>query len=174
MDQLEKRFSQGDLAAFEEIFHARQNEVYRWILRIVRDPVAAEDLTIETFWRAYRAARRYDPQRSLTAWLRTIASNLARTHVGRQRPELAMDHLARYATVSGRTDLSEEQRRALLCAFQKLPEKLLSVAVLAFVEELSYAEIGEALSISVGAVKTRAFRALRQLRKELTKEGFGP
>jgi RNA polymerase sigma-70 factor (ECF subfamily) len=175
MDDLEKRFSEGDSAAFEELFRARQYEVYRWVLRLVRDPAAAEDITIETFWRAYRAARRFDPERSLGAWLRAIATNLARTHVGRQRPEVAVEDLARYGPpVSVVTDWSGENRRAIIQAFQKLPEKLRSVALLALVEEVSYAEIGAAMGISVGAVKTRVFRAVRQLRNELEKRGIRP
>ena len=42
--------------AFETVFRQSQGEVYRWILRIVRDSPAAEDLTMETFWRIYRAS----------------------------------------------------------------------------------------------------------------------
>ena len=44
-----QQFCQGDLAAFETLFRSHQAEVYRWIVRIVRDPAAAEDLTVETF-----------------------------------------------------------------------------------------------------------------------------
>jgi RNA polymerase sigma-70 factor (ECF subfamily) len=175
MDDLEKRFSEGDSAAFEELFRARQNEVYRWVLRLVRDHAAAEDLTIETFWRAYRAAGRFDPERSLGAWLRTIATNLARSYVGRQRPEVVVEDLARYGpTVSKTPDPLGENRRAIVQAFERLPEKLRSVALLALIEEVSYAEIAAAMGISVSAVKTRVFRAVRQLRKDLEKRGVRP
>lgn len=50
--ELLEQFVRGDLDALESIFREYQNEVYGWIVRIVRDP-AAEDLTIETFWRIY-------------------------------------------------------------------------------------------------------------------------
>jgi hypothetical protein len=50
-----RQFCRGDLDAFEALFRQHQGEVYGWIVRIVRDPAAAEDLTIETFWRIHRA-----------------------------------------------------------------------------------------------------------------------
>ena len=52
------------LMPLETLFRAHQREVYGWIVRVVRDRAAAEDLTIETFWRAYRSRSRFDPARS--------------------------------------------------------------------------------------------------------------
>ena len=56
-------FRQGDLDAFETLFRLHQRAVYGWILRMVRNPGAAEELTAETFWRIYRAHARFDPAR---------------------------------------------------------------------------------------------------------------
>ncbi len=53
--ELLERFALGDLEAFETLFRQFQGEVYGWIVRVVRDPGIAEDLTVETFWRIYRA-----------------------------------------------------------------------------------------------------------------------
>ena len=72
-----EEFAAGDLNAFESLFRQYQGEVYGWIVRIVRDPAAAEDLTIETFWRIHRAHARFDPSRSFGAWARRIATNVA-------------------------------------------------------------------------------------------------
>ena len=52
--ELLERLAQGELEAFETLFRQFQGQVYGWILRIVRDTGAAEDLTVETFWRIYR------------------------------------------------------------------------------------------------------------------------
>src|SRR5438067_10332550 len=57
--ELLERFVAGDLEAFEALFRQHQSEVYRWTVRIVRDTGAAEDLTVETFWRIYRARERF-------------------------------------------------------------------------------------------------------------------
>ena len=68
--ELLRDFARGDLGAFETLFREYQGEVFRWIVRIVRDPGIAEDLTIETFWRIHKAHARFDPDRSFGAWAR--------------------------------------------------------------------------------------------------------
>ena len=86
---LEERFSRGDAGAFESLFHAHQREVFHWIHRIVRDPAAAEDLTVESFWRAYQACGSFDPARGgFGPWMRRIATNAALKHIGRRRTEV--------------------------------------------------------------------------------------
>src|SRR5215469_5533887 len=87
-----ERFTRGDIQAFEALFREYQGEVYGWIIRIVHDSGAAEDLTIETFWRIYRARARFDPGRSFGAWARRIATNLALEHLSRRRPERPLDN----------------------------------------------------------------------------------
>src|SRR5438270_1831031 len=78
------RFAASDLEAFESLFREYQGQVFAWIVKIVRDRGAAEDLTIETFWRIYRARARFDPRRSFAAWARRIATNVAITHLRRE------------------------------------------------------------------------------------------
>lgn len=85
--ELLERFAQGDVEAFEALFCQLQGEVYGWIVRIVRDPGQAEDLTVETFWRMYRARARFDPGRPIGAWARRIATNAALDHLRARRPE---------------------------------------------------------------------------------------
>src|SRR5258708_30904438 len=82
-----RQFSHGDLDAFEALFRTHQSEVYSWIVRIVRDPAAAEDLTLETFWRIHRAHARFDPARSFGAWARRVATNAALDYLKTVRPE---------------------------------------------------------------------------------------
>src|SRR5260370_32042306 len=82
-----RQFSHGDLDAFEALFRSHQGEVYGWIVRIVRDPSAAEDLTVETFWRIHRAHARFDPTRSFRASAPRIATNTALDHLKTTRWE---------------------------------------------------------------------------------------
>ena len=167
------RFCHGDLDAFEVLFRQHQREVYGWIVRIVRDPGAAEDLTVETFWRIYRAHARFDPARSFGPWARRIATNAALDHLKSSRPETELpDHLA--SPQLPEPGISEEIRRKTARAFRSLPPKLQVAATLALVEEQPYKEIAEALGISTGAVKSRVFRAVRILRKELKRQGVEP
>jgi DNA-directed RNA polymerase specialized sigma24 family protein len=65
--ELLRRFVQGDQVAFESLFRQFEPEVYRWILRIVRNASSAQDILIEAFWRAYRGRARFDSSRSLDA-----------------------------------------------------------------------------------------------------------
>ncbi len=168
-----QQFIHGDLAAFETLFRHFQGEVYRWIVRIVRDPGVAEDLTVETFWRIYRARARFDPKRSFGAWAHHIATNVALDHLKMSHPAIALAHdlPAMSSTNPGiQRDLRDRTRQA----FCQLPAKLRIVATLALIEERPYKEIAEGLGISEGAVKTRVFRAIRLLRMKLKQLGIKP
>src|SRR5215217_5656890 len=72
-----RRFVAGDREAFEVLYGRFHRDVYRWILRIVRDPAAADDALVEAFWRAYRGRARFEASRSFGAWMRRIATNAA-------------------------------------------------------------------------------------------------
>jgi RNA polymerase sigma factor (sigma-70 family) len=160
-------------AAFETLFRQHQRAVYGWILRIVRNPSAAEDLTVETFWRIYRAHARFDPSRGFAGWARRIATNAALDWLRTQRIECELPAgLPASATVN--PAITDEIRRKTELAFERLPPKLRIAAVLAVVEELPQKDVAEALGISVAAVKLRVFRALRLLRKDLERQGIRP
>lgn len=167
------RFCHGDLDAFEALFRQHQGEVYGWIVRIVRDPATAEDLTVETFWRIYRAHARFDPARSFEPWARRIATNAALDHLKTVRAETDLPGNLP-SPPSPDPGISDELRRKTAHAFHRLPPKLQLAATLALVEEQPYKEIAEALGISLTAVKVRVFRALRLLRKELQRQGIEP
>ena len=161
-----EQFTRGEIDAFESLFRQFQHEVYRWIVRIVCDPGVAEDLTVEAFWRIYKARKRFDPARSFGAWARVIATNVAIDYVKSARPETSLPKDFASPAMpdpEARRDIREHVRKA----FGRLPAKFAVAAVLALIEEQPYGEIAEALGISVGAVKSRVFRAVRLLRKQL-------
>ena len=171
------RFRQGDLDAFESLFRVHQRSVYGWILRIVRDTGAAEDLTVETFWRIHRAHARFDPSRGFEGWARQIATHAALDWLRRSRPENVSaprmtDDLA--APEAGDPAVSAEIREKTAQAFARLPPKLRIAATLAVIEEQPHKDVAEALGISAGAVKLRVFRALRLLRRDLQQQGIMP
>jgi RNA polymerase sigma-70 factor, ECF subfamily len=171
--ELLERFAQGDVEAFEALFRQLQGEVYGWIVRIVRDPGLAEDLTVETFWRMYRARARFDPGRPIGAWARRIATNAALDHLRARPPETEL--LADPPDApSPDAALQREMREQIQRAFCRLPANLRVAAMLALVEERPYQEIADTLGTSVGAVKLRVFRAVRQLRKHLNRMGVHP
>jgi RNA polymerase sigma-70 factor (ECF subfamily) len=168
MEPLE-RFVRGDLDAFELLFRQFHREVHAWIVRFVRDPAAAEDLTIEVFWRIYQARARFDPERSFGAWARRIASNAALDHLRRNRRRRPPpDALPPVPDSSARRDIRVRVERALLA----LPPKLQIVAELAFADGWTHEEIAETLGISRSAVKARAHRAMKRLQHALREEGI--
>jgi RNA polymerase sigma factor (sigma-70 family) len=172
--QLLERFATGDMEAFESLFRQYQGEVYRWIMRIVRNSATAEDLTVETFWRMHRAHAQFDPASGdCGPWLRRIATNVAIDSLRRSRREIPLpDDLA--ATAQQPPGERLELRRQILSAMNRLPPRLRAVILLALVEEEPYDRIAQALAISESAVRVRVFRGVRILRKLLLKAGLHP
>lgn len=167
--QLLVRFVHGDQEAFETLFRQFQPDVFRWIVRIVRDRHAAEDVLVETFWRAYRGRAAFDPTRNFGAWLRRISKNAALDHLRRFKPEAApataIDSLA------APTGADPVVVDSIAQAFRHLPPKLRIVASLALIEGQPYAEIAKELGLPLGTVKSRVSRAVQRLKKELSNMG---
>jgi RNA polymerase sigma-70 factor, ECF subfamily len=167
------QFAAGDVESFEPLFRQYQSEVYRSIVRIVRDPAAAEDLTLETFWRLYQSRVRLDPSLNCGAWLRRVATNVAIDHLRRSRP---MEPLVGEPADDRQVDCvaQREMKAGIRRAFSELSPRLRVVAQLALIEEEPYQRIAESLGISLSAVKLRMFRATRILRKKLEECGVKP
>lgn len=156
--------------AFEGLFRQHQAMVFGWIVRIVRDRAAAEDLTIDAFWRVYRARDRFDETREFAPWVRRIATNCALNHL-----KANGGHAIQLSEIACPPQIGDPgTRRKIAEAFDALPAKLKAAATLALIEELPYDEIASALDITVGAVKSRVFRATRKLRTRLERMGIKP
>ena len=171
--ELLKRFQRGDIDAYETLFRQFQGEVYGWIVQIVRDPGVAEDLTIETFWRIYKARGRFNSEASFGAWARRIAVNLAIDHIRRRRTEQELSGETMAIELADPA-VRREIREKVASAFRRLSPKLQAVAILALVEERSYEEIASVVGKPAGVIRTRLFRAIRQLRSHLERMGVKP
>lgn len=167
------RFQQGDMAAFEAVFREHQRSVYGWILCIVRDAGAAEELTVESFWRIYRAHARFDSKRGFSPWARRFATRAALDWLRTRKPEVELkSDIAAPAFADAAANA--EIRAAVARAFGRLPAGLRAAAALAVVEDQPHKDVAAALGISVAAVKVRVFRALRRLRADLERQGITP
>jgi RNA polymerase sigma-70 factor, ECF subfamily len=171
--ELLRRFVEGDVAAFETIFREAEPDIYRWLLRMVRDPAIAEDLVIETFWRVYRSRATFDWTQSFQAWARRIATNVARDHLRRRPREMG---LPQSLSTPPQPDpaVSQDIARKVRQAIDALPPRHRIVVVLALVDEVPYSEIADALGLPVGTVKSRVFHAVRRLRRRLRQLGIEP
>ena len=166
------RARRGDQNAFEEIVRLHQRRVYGVALRIVRAHDVADDVTQEAFLRAWRSLDRFELGRPFGPWVCRIAANLAVNHVRspRAREEgLPEGHGEAKAAEPGPLGalLDAEGARVLEAAMAGLPKEQRAVLVLRAVEEMSYAEIAEALGISPGTVMSRLFRARERLAQAL-------
>src|SRR5581483_9305639 len=131
------RFRQGEVEAFETLFRTHQRLVFGWVLRIVRDPSAAEDVTIEAFWRMHQAHARFDPDRGFEPWARRIATHAALDWMRRRKPETQLPPEMLDSTAApgaGDVAINADIRRRILVAFSRLPAKLRATALLAVVE----------------------------------------
>jgi RNA polymerase sigma-70 factor (ECF subfamily) len=169
-----QRFVHGDRDAFERLYRDFEREVYRWIVRIVRDAAAADDALVEAFWRAHRSRARFDPTRSFGAWMRRIATRAAIDQLKtlRRRDGVTLEQADVALALASDTRREPAVVKDVVArAFRALPPKLQVVATLALIEEQSHAEIADALDVPVGTVKSRLFRATRRLREELVRMG---
>lgn len=126
---------------------------------------SAEDLTQATFERALRAWSRYDPRRgSVSTWLLSIAANVLVDHRRRDRSALHDEIDERRLPRAPGPEESFDGSAELLAALASLGERERDVLALRYGGDLSCAEIGELLSLSVGNVHQICSRALRRLR----------
>ncbi|MGB0388214.1 MAG: RNA polymerase sigma factor [Ardenticatenaceae bacterium] len=164
----------GDLSAFETLYHRYSTSVFRTIQAVVKDRLTAEDVLQECFVRAYRNLHRVDQTvESLAPWLHRIGLNLSYNKVSRKKPFLLRLDMVTNILESPRLSPDrlveqDEVRRALWDGIAKLDDKYRVVVVLYYLEELKLKEIAERLDIPKGTVKSRLFYARKALRHLLS------
>lgn len=166
---LVRRLSRGDREACRELIARHHAGVYGYLRRLGADASLAEDLTQETYARAWRRIDSVRKAASLRSWLLTIARNqfLQQRRVGRV-PVTPLDELPERADASdhgAESALSEAERDlAVRRAVDRLEPELQETVALHYFQELSLKEVGAVLSIPTGTVKSRINRALGRLR----------
>jgi RNA polymerase sigma-70 factor, ECF subfamily len=161
---LEQRLN-GD-TSFERLYRRHRRDVYGAVLRDVRDPDEAEDVTQIAFMNAFRAIRRGEEPDKPRAWLVTIARNVVRRRyqaLARRPQEVALDP----EVAADLTDVNGPTAGEIAAAIRRLPPNQRAVILLREIQGRSYAEIAEALELSLAAVETLIFRARRSLSQEL-------
>ncbi len=167
----------GDLDALSALVTRYQNRLYRYLLRLVRQPAEAEDLFQNTWIRVAEKIGQYDPNRSFEAWLFTLARHLAIDYLRRVRPESLDEPIGdEDSGETGATRLrskepaayeriaSQERASRIGESLETLPVAQREVLTLRFEEEMKLEEIAEVLNVPLSTVKTRLRRALDRLR----------
>lgn len=158
---------------FETVLEAHHAEIYRYLLRVTSWASEAEDLSQETFLRAYRAYRALGPEANVRAWLFTIATNLARNHFrAEKRRRTAHAAVRATGTERDRVDpagvtLAREATAHLDRAVAGLPFRQRLAFVLRKVHDLEYDTVGRSLGCSAETARAHVFQALRKLRQAL-------
>jgi RNA polymerase sigma-70 factor (ECF subfamily) len=173
------RIAQGDREAFGRFYDAFAPLALGLIRRILRDPVACEDVLQEVFWQVWQEAGRYDPRRgSPEAWIvmraKTRAIDRLRAIRRREKTFVApMDEsVTRSSEAPGENPgVAAETSGLVRSALDGLPEPQRRVVELAFFEGLTQSEIASRLGEPLGTVKTRARLGLERLRSLMTGEG---
>lgn len=178
--KLVKRVQKGDKGAFDLLVLKYQHKIVNLVMRYVRDPEIALDITQEAFIKAYRALPRFRGDSAFYTWMYRIAVNTAKNHLAaqRRRPmdvELDLQDPEQYDlhaklketdTPEGVT-LSNELKETVERAIAALPEDLRTAIILRELDGMSYEEIAQTMECPVGTVRSRIFRARDAIAKKI-------
>ncbi len=172
---------EGDQKAYAEIVNQYQEKIYNFVFRMVKDRPLAEDITQETFIKAFRALSSFNSEYAFSTWLFKIAANNCIDHFRKKKlktfsldtpisvkeGDIQRDYPD--TTNVGPEDgmISQEKRFQIKDAIDSLPRKYRDAILLRHTQDKSYEEIAEELDIPLGTVKVRIFRAREMLKKKL-------
>ena len=174
------RAQAGDMPSFEELVRRYEHKVYSVTYRMMGRDDEASEAQQETFLRAYRFLPKFEAKSSFYTWIYRIATNVSLTRLRKRKqpPMVSLDEPLGEEGNSTR-EIPDEKRTPELDlrrkrirddiqhAINELPPDYKSVIVLRDLEGLSNIEVGESLSLSVPAVKSRLHRGRMILREKL-------
>ncbi len=178
----------GSEAALRELMARHKEKVFRYVYRILRNEADAADVVAGTFVRVYRSAGRFRPRAKVSTWIYTIAGNLCRDHLRREkRRRLFRSLFAKREAADGGDGLSlaetiaaddlsasealeqSERLAQLRASIDALPLKLKQPFILCVLEDHSHRDCAGILGVSEKTVETRIHRARKQLRQLVEK-----
>jgi RNA polymerase sigma-70 factor, ECF subfamily len=179
-DSLVSRFQAGERSAFEELTARYRDRIYNYLRAMGGSDADAEDLTQETFVRAFVNARSFRREAAFHTWLYRIAYHAyldavrkqkRRTIVSLDQPDFTdqqqLQELPDPAPGPAQELDRAELQVTLSAALQTLPERLRAVVVLYDIHGYSYEEISRIVACPLGTVRSRLFHARHRLRQKL-------
>lgn len=177
---LVERVKAGDKHAFDLLVLKYQHRIIKLIMRYVKDPAEAMDVSQEAFLKAYRAIPKFRGESAFYTWMYRIAINTAKNHLvaARRRP---LDHAAEISepeefewhtslqdadSPEGKA-MGEELRATVERTIAELPDELRTAIVLREIDGLSYEQIAQVMECPVGTVRSRIFRAREALDRNI-------
>ncbi|MCK6528707.1 sigma-70 family RNA polymerase sigma factor [Myxococcota bacterium] len=184
-EELIRRFLDGDRSAYEALVRRHQDRVFSTCFRLLRDRAVAEEVAQDVFVNVYRNLHRFRGDSRFTTWLYRVAINHCKNKMSylHRRQHSRHDSLDRPIELRGGEQvrrelpdpaegadaslLDRELKEALERGIQALGEDQRTIVMLRDVEGLSYEEIGAALDLAEGTVKSRLHRARLELKSRL-------
>ena len=172
-----ERILAGDEAAFTTLVKKYEKQIHAFVRRRVKDYHIAEEITQDTFLKAYeKLGTLRDPNR-FSGWLYMIATRCSLTWLGEKRiPMQSLEAMseaevealfyAQYMAEQTEKLTTEQQREVVTYLLQKLPARERTAVVLHYLSEMTCEEIGEFLEVSPNTVKSQLHRARKRLKKE--------
>jgi len=170
----------GDEKAYETLLSKYKNLVYTIMIKMVRNPQEAEDLTQEAFMKAFNSLASFNEEFAFSTWLMKIATNNCIDFLRKKKLRTYSIHepiqykdekieidMADTEPSPEKSLLQEERKKVLENAVKELPERYRYVIILRHKDEKSYEEIAEILNLPLGTVKAQIFRAREMLNKKL-------
>jgi RNA polymerase sigma-70 factor (ECF subfamily) len=173
--QVVRQVLRGRREAFGVLLERYQRPIFNFVYRFYGNYDLAQELTQETFLRAYQFLKSYDPSRKFSTWLYTVAKNLCIDELKKRKAanEVSIEDALHAVEAKGAEGAAEGDQRSqcirreedfrLLEALQELQPAARTVLLLHYFQGLSYQEIGEALGLPLTTVKIRVFRAKKAL-----------
>ena len=172
-----EKAKKGDQVAFTFLLDHYWNEVYGFMLKRTENETDAEDITIETFSKAFDKIATYNPEFQFNTWLIAIAKNVHIDMLRKKKSTLFVEitdeedqqaYNIADSSPSAEDELITEQNLSRLLQFIKeLKPHYQEVIQLRYFQELSYQEIAEQLNINVGTSKSNLSRAKLILKEKI-------
>ena len=178
--ELVQRVQRGDMAAFDLLVRKYQHRIAALIGRYIRDWSECQDVTQDTFIRAYRAIGNFRGDAQFYTWLHRIAVNTAKNHLAANNRRPPTDDIEigdaelydggarlRDTDTPERELMRQEMELSVMRAVDALPEELRMAITLREVDGLSYEEIAQRMDCPIGTVRSRIFRAREAIDAQL-------
>ncbi len=172
--QLAQRAASGDRPAQRELFHAQKNSVHHTLFRILGNNRELEDLVQDSFLEIFRALHSFRGDSTLTRWCQTIATRTAYLAISRRKPP-SIDLAIVEEVIPGdanthRLVQMREAARRLYAALERIDSKQRIAFALAVIDGKPLSEVAQLTDSTVVAVKTRVWRARKDLMKRARKD----
>lgn len=171
--ELVERALKGDQQAYALLLGKYRDAIYFMLLKMVNNPIDAEDLTIEAFGKAFKNIKQYTPNFAFSTWLFKIATNNCIDYIRKKRGNTisldqsvdAEDSLTPSTLIQSDTPdpeanmINEQKVKMMRDVVAKLKPRYRSLIELRYFKEYSYEEIAEQMELPIGTVKAQLFRA---------------